>query len=172
AVAVAPQISCDDRVLLSQGWGDHVPHQVRLRDPVKEKQRWAVSATPSVDRGAGHGDVEFLEIVIHQLSAPAGRCQGGSSLPRGRRAIDDGRTRLAASRAREGLIIARPMSFRGSRRFTSRKFGAASKEVDMTRLLEGKVAIIYGGGGGIGSGVARSFACEGARVCLVGRTRE
>jgi len=64
------------------------------------------------------------------------------------------------------------MSFRGSRRFTSRKFGAASKEVDMTRLLEGKVAIIYGGGGGIGSGVARSFACEGARVCLVGRTRE
>ncbi|HEY7952090.1 MAG TPA: SDR family oxidoreductase [Solirubrobacteraceae bacterium] len=40
------------------------------------------------------------------------------------------------------------------------------------RLLEGKNAIIYGGGGGIGGGVARTFAREGARVFLVGRTRE
>jgi NAD(P)-dependent dehydrogenase (short-subunit alcohol dehydrogenase family) len=39
-------------------------------------------------------------------------------------------------------------------------------------LLEGKTAIIYGGGGGIGAGVARTFANEGARVFLVGRTRE
>src|SRR5439155_26706659 len=42
----------------------------------------------------------------------------------------------------------------------------------MTELLEGKTAIIYGGGGGIGGGVARTFAREGARVFLVGRTRE
>ena len=42
----------------------------------------------------------------------------------------------------------------------------------MTELLEGKVAIIYGGGGGIGGGVARTFAREGARVFLAGRTRE
>ena len=41
----------------------------------------------------------------------------------------------------------------------------------MTDLLEGKTAIIYGGGGGIGGGVARAFAREGARVFLVGRTR-
>jgi NAD(P)-dependent dehydrogenase (short-subunit alcohol dehydrogenase family) len=40
----------------------------------------------------------------------------------------------------------------------------------MTRLLEGKVAVIYGGGGGIGGGVARTFAREGARVFLAGRT--
>jgi len=42
----------------------------------------------------------------------------------------------------------------------------------MTELLAGKTAIIYGGGGGIGGGVARTFAREGARVFLVGRTRE
>ena len=42
----------------------------------------------------------------------------------------------------------------------------------MSKLLEGKNAIIYGGGGGIGGGVARTFAREGARVFLVGRTRD
>jgi NAD(P)-dependent dehydrogenase (short-subunit alcohol dehydrogenase family) len=36
--------------------------------------------------------------------------------------------------------------------------------------LTGKNAIIYGGGGGIGSAVARAFARDGARVSLVGRT--
>jgi len=39
----------------------------------------------------------------------------------------------------------------------------------MTELLQGKSAIIYGGG--IGGGVARAFAREGARVFLAGRTR-
>ena len=39
-------------------------------------------------------------------------------------------------------------------------------------LLENKNAIVYGAGGGIGSGVARTFAREGARVFLVGRSRE
>jgi hypothetical protein len=37
-------------------------------------------------------------------------------------------------------------------------------------LLEKKNAIIYGAGGGIGGGVARTFAREGARVFLAGRT--
>src|SRR5712692_1074106 len=37
-------------------------------------------------------------------------------------------------------------------------------------LLENKSAIVYGAGGGIGGGVARTFAREGARVFLVGRT--
>lgn len=40
----------------------------------------------------------------------------------------------------------------------------------MTKLLDGRNAIVYGGGGGLGGGVARAFAREGARVFLVGRT--
>jgi 3-oxoacyl-[acyl-carrier protein] reductase len=38
-------------------------------------------------------------------------------------------------------------------------------------LLETKNAVIYGGGGAIGGAVARSFAREGARVFLAGRTQ-
>ena len=37
-------------------------------------------------------------------------------------------------------------------------------------LLEGKNAVVYGGGGAIGGAVARAFGREGARVFLVGRT--
>lgn len=39
-------------------------------------------------------------------------------------------------------------------------------------LLKNKSAIVYGAGGGIGGGVARTFAREGARLFLVGRTQE
>lgn len=42
----------------------------------------------------------------------------------------------------------------------------------MTPLLQGKNAIVYGAGGGIGGGVARTFAREGANVYLAGRTRK
>jgi NAD(P)-dependent dehydrogenase (short-subunit alcohol dehydrogenase family) len=45
-------------------------------------------------------------------------------------------------------------------------------QADMTALLAGKTAIIYGGGGGIGGGVARAFARNGAAVFLAGRTQE
>lgn len=38
------------------------------------------------------------------------------------------------------------------------------------RLLVGKVAVVYGGGGAIGGAVARAFARHGARLFLVGRT--
>jgi 3-oxoacyl-[acyl-carrier protein] reductase len=38
-------------------------------------------------------------------------------------------------------------------------------------LLEGKNAVIYGGGGSIGGAVGRAFGREGARVFLAGRTR-
>ncbi len=39
-------------------------------------------------------------------------------------------------------------------------------------LLTDRTAVVYGAGGSIGSAVARAFAAEGARVHLVGRTRE
>jgi 3-oxoacyl-[acyl-carrier protein] reductase len=39
-------------------------------------------------------------------------------------------------------------------------------------LLEGKNAVIYGGGGAIGGGVAEMFAREGAQVFLAGRTAD
>lgn len=38
-------------------------------------------------------------------------------------------------------------------------------------LLEGKNAVVYGGGGSIGGAVARGFAREGATVYLAGRTQ-
>lgn len=38
-------------------------------------------------------------------------------------------------------------------------------------LLENKTAVVYGGGGAIGGAVARTFAREGARVFVAGRTR-
>jgi 3-oxoacyl-[acyl-carrier protein] reductase len=40
----------------------------------------------------------------------------------------------------------------------------------MKMLLEDKNAVIYGGGGKIGGAVARTFAGEGARIFLAGRT--
>jgi NAD(P)-dependent dehydrogenase (short-subunit alcohol dehydrogenase family) len=42
----------------------------------------------------------------------------------------------------------------------------------MTTLLTHKNAVIYGAGGGLGAGIATTFAREGARVYLCGRTRE
>ncbi len=40
----------------------------------------------------------------------------------------------------------------------------------MEMILEGQIAVIYGAGGSIGGAVARTFAREGARVFLAGRT--
>ncbi|GAA2547900.1 SDR family oxidoreductase [Winogradskya consettensis] len=38
------------------------------------------------------------------------------------------------------------------------------------RLLDGRTAIIYGGGGSIGGAIARAYGQQGARVFLAGRT--
>ena len=48
----------------------------------------------------------------------------------------------------------------------------SSIPIERQGLLEGKVAVIYGAAGAIGSAVSRAFAREGAHVELAGRTLE
>src|SRR6516165_7071139 len=40
-----------------------------------------------------------------------------------------------------------------------------------TRMLQDKIAVVFGAGGSIGAAVAKEFAAEGARVFLAGRTK-
>jgi NAD(P)-dependent dehydrogenase (short-subunit alcohol dehydrogenase family) len=47
---------------------------------------------------------------------------------------------------------------------------ATSHQIQGLKLLDGKVAVIYGGAGGVGTAVAKAFAREGATVFLAGRT--
>jgi NAD(P)-dependent dehydrogenase (short-subunit alcohol dehydrogenase family) len=42
----------------------------------------------------------------------------------------------------------------------------------MSGILDGRTAVVYGGGGSLGGAVAREFAREGAQVFVTGRTKE
>jgi NAD(P)-dependent dehydrogenase (short-subunit alcohol dehydrogenase family) len=78
---------------------------------------------------------------------------------------------LAVLVQRPGFLIGAAMSLRRSRRFTFCTAHDNPSGGIMSGLLTGKNAVIYGAGGALGSGVARTFAAEGARVHLAGRTR-
>src|SRR3981081_2897295 len=56
--------------------------------------------------------------------------------------------------------------------FRSRRRSKVAHQKGACMLLEGKNAVIYGGGGAIGGAVARGLAREGARVFVAGRTQE
>jgi NAD(P)-dependent dehydrogenase (short-subunit alcohol dehydrogenase family) len=66
------------------------------------------------------------------------------------------------SRARSGQVIDETDDSERSAAFTPH----------MTALLDSRNIIIYGAGGGLGRGIARTFAREGANLYLAGRTIE
>src|SRR5262245_28650994 len=144
--------------------------QPRLRAPQSREPRQGHRVLPPGDRpvpGCRRPGRHGRDVGPHWRHVPRiGRARPG---PHGmaERAGDPGvggppRHRGSTGQAHpgRGLLRRHAMSFRAGRRYTG-----------MTSSLENKNVIIYGGAGGIGSAVARTFAREGARLFLVGRTR-
>src|ERR1700756_5017497 len=57
----------------------------------------------------------------------------------------------------------------GARAAPARAMGDTEEETTMTSKLAGRVAVVTGGSAGIGLGIAKRFAEEGARVFITGR---
>jgi len=72
---------------------------------------------------------------------------------------------IDTSRAANWSVRARPIS----RHRGVYIFDGSQREEPREMMLQDKVAVIYGAGGGIGGAVARAFASEGATVFLTGR---
>lgn len=65
--------------------------------------------------------------------------------------------------------MARALLVPGSGKAGDSRFSKGAQEMS-TLLLQGKRAVVFGGGGSIGAAVAKALACEGAEVFLAGRT--
>src|SRR6516164_5425754 len=58
------------------------------------------------------------------------------------------------------------------RRGSPRPTASSEMEDTMnTRVLQDKIAVVFGAGGSVGAAVAKEFAAEGVRVFLAGRTK-
>jgi hypothetical protein len=75
-IAVATQVRTDDGVVRREPWGDAMPHRMRLRIAVQQKERWTASTHDAMNAGRGRRDVargefgkEHAPLLVHRAGA-------------------------------------------------------------------------------------------------------